>query len=171
MTTTTRRTRRTLLFAAAALGGVATIAANTAIAAPTSVPVLLGRKNGGPALSKTTVIENSAGTGKATLQLKNDADAGTGLRSIADLAVDARGAVNVADRLRVTGGIVLGTAKSGTIGAGLSSASVDFGPNYSIPDGAVILATSNTSGSAVVSAFKTGDSTIMVTLDAPRSAL
>jgi hypothetical protein len=137
------KSRRNLLFAAAAAGGIAALGASrTEADTAVGTPVRLGRTNGGLGVSKTTSMTISAGAGRATLQLKNGADAGTGLRSIADLALDARGAVNVNGRLRATGGLALGQARTVTMPAGVGLKT--FKMPFSVPEGCQILATINT---------------------------
>lgn len=166
-TAVTRSTRRNILFAAAAAGGLAALSTQRSEA--DTVPgsaILLGRKNGGLSVSKPTNIVISAGVGKPVLQLKNVADAGTGLRAIADLAVDARGSVNVDGRLRVTGGVALAGAKSGMVPSGANSVTIDFPELGGIPDDSILIASTNTAGApAVRTVVKSGASSLTVTLE------
>ena len=172
MVTTTsnslRQTRRALLATAAAGGAVAALKALPASADTVAgSPILLGRKNGGLGVSAVTQITNSAGVGRPTLFLKNGADAGTGLRSIADLALDARGNVNVAGRTRLAGPVAAAGAKTATITSG-NTIVIAFAGIDDISDDAAIIATVNTSGGpSLASAVKETPTSVRVNLASP----
>ncbi len=163
-----RQTRRSLLGLAAAGSAVAALKALPARAnSAAGSPILLGRRNGGPAVGAVTQIQNSVGAGRPTLLLKNTADAGTGLRSIADIALDARGNVNVSGRARLAGTVAAAGAKAATITSG-NTIVIAFAGIGDIPDNAAIIGTVNTEGGpALASVVKVGASSVRVNLAEP----
>lgn len=160
-----RQTRRALLATAAAGGAVAALKALPASAdTAAGSPLLLGRKNGGPGVSAVTQITTSAGAGRPTLVVRNLADAGTGLRSIADLALDARGNVNVAGRTRLAGPLAAAGAGTATIATG-NTIVIPLPGIDDISDRATIVASVNTAGApAIASTVRESATSVRVNL-------